>query len=652
MTYDALGRMVTRADYKGPSLQNFSRWYYDRDPGCDSQYRFDGKLVAVAQAQVPISSGCNANVDDFDYLQLLQYDRYGRLGETSTILGVLDGDGDFFEKVTFDQYSRAHRAFDASNQQVGLGQNYLYGVETAYNPYGYKTGVRDVQAAAGQGFYYTVQRMNLRGQVEEVALGNGLTTTYVYDPQSHRLIDVLTDIVPGVGTVQQLHYDWDTIGNLLSKTDQSGDGSYQKDLQESYQYDGLNRLRYAYLYNGGSQTAVQEVRYDDGGNITHKSDVGDYFYNGSQPHAVTFAGGVRYIYDDSGNLIHDSSGRELEYTVFDKPDLIQKGSHNTHFFYGPDRSRYKRVDDSGSGTVITLQLGGVEKVIERDSNGAFVKGYYRRTLAGVAVERLDLAADDSVTGTGIQYLHKDLQGSLDVITDSNGQVAQDAGGNKQVFSFDAWGKRRNALSWAQISGGPQGIVSALSVGSFNHLTTNRGFTGHEMLDEVGLIHMNGRVYDPNLARFVSADPVVDGVTSVQGYNRYAYVHNNPLMYTDPSGYSSWSKYRDSVVKPVVALVITIYSAGTASGAAWGYFGGAVTTTQATGAVIIGGAAAGAVQTGTVEGAFFGAFSAVLFWGSLISPDSPDCYHRQLGVCNDYEKDLFNRVSFRGRKAGP
>ncbi|WP_353375029.1 RHS repeat-associated core domain-containing protein [Microbulbifer sp. NBRC 101763] len=67
-----------------------------------------------------------------------------------------------------------------------------------------------------------------------------------------------------------------------------------------------------------------------------------------------------------------------------------------------------------------------------------------------------------------------------------------------------------------------------------------------MLDEVGLIHMNGRVYDPTLARFVSADPLIDGVTSVQGYNRYAYVHNNPLTYTDPSGYSSWNKYRDSV----------------------------------------------------------------------------------------------------------
>ncbi|WP_353375019.1 RHS repeat-associated core domain-containing protein [Microbulbifer sp. NBRC 101763] len=134
-------------------------------------------------------------------------------------------------------------------------------------------------------------------------------------------------------------------------------------------------------------------------------------------------------------------------------------------------------------------------------------------------------------------------------------------------------------------------------------------TGHEMLDEVGLIHMNGRVYDPTLARFVSADPLIDGITSVQGYNRYAYVHNNPLTYTDPSGYSSWNKYRDSVVKPVVAVAIVIWTGGQSLVALQ-----ATNYAAAVGWAAAGGAAAGAVQSGTVKGAFFGAFSAVAFMG--------------------------------------
>ncbi|WHI49944.1 RHS repeat-associated core domain-containing protein [Microbulbifer sp. MLAF003] len=289
------------------------------------------------------------------------------------------------------------------------------------------------------------------------------------------------------------------------------------------------------------------MRYDDAGNITYKTGVGSYEYSGPRPHAVTKAGNTSYHYDDNGNMSSDSGSRTLDYTVFDKPSLISKGGHDTRFSYGPDRSRFKRVDDNGKGTVTTLQIGSVEKVIERSTTGATIKSFYRRNIAGVAIERIELNASDEIAGTSTQYLHKDLQGSLDVITDSTGQVAKDAAGNKLVYSFDAWGKRRNALSWEQIAGVPENTVSTLNVGIFNHLSSNRGYTGHEMLDEVGLIHMNGRVYDPTLARFVSADPLIDGVTSVQGYNRYAYVHNNPLTYTDPSGYSSWNKFRDAFI---------------------------------------------------------------------------------------------------------
>jgi RHS repeat-associated protein len=64
----------------------------------------------------------------------------------------------------------------------------------------------------------------------------------------------------------------------------------------------------------------------------------------------------------------------------------------------------------------------------------------------------------------------------------------------------------------------------------------RGYTGHEQLDEVGLVHMNGRVYDPELGRFLSADAFIQDATNLQALNPYTYVQNNPLSYTDPSGY--------------------------------------------------------------------------------------------------------------------
>ncbi|WP_262369313.1 RHS repeat-associated core domain-containing protein [Cellvibrio japonicus] len=66
--------------------------------------------------------------------------------------------------------------------------------------------------------------------------------------------------------------------------------------------------------------------------------------------------------------------------------------------------------------------------------------------------------------------------------------------------------------------------------------TQRGYTGHEMLDDSGLIHMNGRIFDSRLSRFMQADPFIQAVSDTQSYNRYSYVRNNPLSATDPSGY--------------------------------------------------------------------------------------------------------------------
>ncbi len=64
---------------------------------------------------------------------------------------------------------------------------------------------------------------------------------------------------------------------------------------------------------------------------------------------------------------------------------------------------------------------------------------------------------------------------------------------------------------------------------------DRGFTGHEHLPQFGLINMNGRVYDPFLARFLSPDSFVQAPDYSQNFNRYSYAFNNPLKYTDPSG---------------------------------------------------------------------------------------------------------------------
>src|SRR6056297_3758358 len=92
------------------------------------------------------------------------------------------------------------------------------------------------------------------------------------------------------------------------------------------------------------------------------------------------------------------------------------------------------------------------------------------------------------------------------------------------YSYSAWGNPRDPQDWTQSYEG--------------ELFAGRGYTGHEHLQAFDLINMNGRVYDPVLARFLSPDPFVQFPGIADGWNRYGYVMNNPLKFTDPSGYKS------------------------------------------------------------------------------------------------------------------
>ncbi|MFJ3055102.1 RHS repeat-associated core domain-containing protein [Herbaspirillum sp. NPDC087042] len=96
------------------------------------------------------------------------------------------------------------------------------------------------------------------------------------------------------------------------------------------------------------------------------------------------------------------------------------------------------------------------------------------------------------------------------------------------MAYEPFGKRR------QVGGATD------SEGTVVGINTDRGFTNHEHLEELGLIHMNGRVYDPALGRFMSADPKIPDPGNIQSFNRYAYVFNQPLIWVDASGYDVFS----------------------------------------------------------------------------------------------------------------
>jgi RHS repeat-associated protein len=114
------------------------------------------------------------------------------------------------------------------------------------------------------------------------------------------------------------------------------------------------------------------------------------------------------------------------------------------------------------------------------------------------------------------YVLSDHLGSMtNLVNASTGQV--------ESYSFNAWGMPRDASNWTLPYTG--------------ELFAGRGFTGHEHLMDFNLINMNGRIYDPILGRFLSPDPYVQSPGYPNNYNRYTYALNNPLKFTDPSGYS-------------------------------------------------------------------------------------------------------------------
>ncbi|MCC7705613.1 RHS repeat-associated core domain-containing protein [Janthinobacterium sp. GW460P] len=104
-------------------------------------------------------------------------------------------------------------------------------------------------------------------------------------------------------------------------------------------------------------------------------------------------------------------------------------------------------------------------------------------------------------------------------------ISDATGALRERLAYDSWGKRRN-------------LGGDATPDSLDGVTDNRGFTGHEMLDRLDLVHMNGRVYDLQVARFMSADPIIQDPEHSQSYNRYTYVWNNPTNLMDPTGFSA------------------------------------------------------------------------------------------------------------------
>lgn len=513
--YDILGRVVSKSIYDaGGKLYQTSNWLYDT-----------AKLGGTDKPNL----GALAKVDNgFDYSEDYQYDEFGRPIATSVNVNnffITDAPPSYATSVEIDRYGRA----------IKLTYPTGFTVENIYDQFGFQTAVKNADT---QETYWEAIEYDYAGRLIREKYGNGITQNQEFDDKSGVLSRKYSNGSPD-GVVTDQAYEYDLVGNLLRKSDRPRQKTYR------YAYDDLDRLNRVSI--SGEEDSL--ISYSQNGSILSKTGVGEYQYASMLPVGaiaalITPDGQKRsFSYDANGNMTESHKGR-IEYTPENLVRSIRKSNRKrSSFMYTPGGNRYYHDYYDDRKHTRTLYAGLYERIYEQGVPPFFptqerirhrhyitspggtvgivedIVSLYpkRRSLNFQRRSTTNKPDFTSETHRRVQYFHTDHLGSITAITSGVGVILE-------RMEYDAWGKRIKK---------PQS----------SFMTYRRGFTGHEHLDNLELIHMNGRVYDPDLGRFLSADPFIQNPTDAQNYNRYSYVSNNPLKYVDPTGFFSLNPFK-------------------------------------------------------------------------------------------------------------
>jgi len=310
---------------------------------------------------------------------------------------------------------------------------------------------------------------NADGTVKKITYPNGITTEYVYD-DAKRATSVTTKL--GSSVKEQYSYTYDGNGNVLSV-------SGTKNI--SYTYDNLNRLK-SYTENG----VTTVYTYDKRNNLiseTCGSNVKTYEYSGDNRLSKMIENDVEtvYEYDLNGNLIRRGNN-EFAYDEDNKLVYSNVNSVETTYKIGVDGLRSSKTT-AGISTDYSIDEAG--NVISEGSEEIIIG---HRAVA-------------KKIGSSYYYYLYNAHGDVTALTDSTGEIVNN-------YSYDPWGR----------------IISQTE-----NVPNDIKYAGEYQDSETGLIYLRNRYYDPAIGRFITEDPVGDGL------NWYAYCGNNPINRIDPFG---------------------------------------------------------------------------------------------------------------------
>lgn len=509
--YDAAGALIRQRDPRGISLCSYhdsagrlvakgatrsSCWSSaSAIPGkaLISRSTFDGKSGQLAARSWGSDSAHN--------YERFSYDKYGRLTKHQR---VIDGDSYAREVLAYDGLDRPLR-IELPSGEVRAVTYDLSGADTL---------------KAGNDLLVKRTEHDRFGHLVRLEHGNGKhVSVYSYGTTAGqatfgRLVR-RTDGTSSLGALD-LHYRYDAAGNV-TRIEQARFGGYGYSSGQtvhdllSYSYDHRNRLIGATGGSSGSLLSRFSLRYeyDVGGNITGVSGgtSARYSYDGD---ALTRKNGTQVArYDAAGNMTSRTVGGTTYSQTFDERGLLitatASGKSRHDFYYDADGNRVRI--ERGS---VEVHQPFADYQVTYDGSRKTVRTSYRFSGQLVATR---VKSTPSRSSDGLFFRHADHLGSPQVASRfSDGKLQSGS-----QMRFLPYGAQRGKLAGAAALG-------------------DVGFTGQHTERAVGLIYMNARYYDPELRRFVSADPVIGDVSNPQALNRYSYVLGNPLAFTDPSGH--------------------------------------------------------------------------------------------------------------------
>ncbi len=602
--YDALGRLTEQTDARGVVTETI----YD-NLGRKTEQHVAATADTQAESMYWVYGTTEADKHRLLYEHTGNWRRdvfYDYLGRPTASLTNLDGSTECHSKVAYnstvgdlritdsvledpissrcviqqtfyDEYGRVFQQYDDYRRNSDGSFIEARGIRSHYQ---HNQVIRQQEAREGIAGrnYHEITEINEAGKVIGYLKGTQ-RMTLSYDDANR-----LSGIISGSGnyTIQNDQYSFDSLGNLTSR-------HLTTDSEQVFEYDGLNRITHV--------DGLRQYNYHNNGNLIEKDGWTLDYSDISKPiHAVgSRSNGTEtetYGYDAAGNQIwtlkNGTRTRELTYSGRSKVTEIIVGSDITTFNYDANNKRFKRTDNDGT----VFYVGNLELTIKgHPADVANSPDVYIKRYMGEAMQTYYPNGNAMV-----RWLYKDHLGSVVAITNDAGELVK-------RFRYDVFGKRSEIVPTATDS-----VFYETSLASMFVLAeisdSTRGFTGHEHVDNADIIHMNGRIYDPTLGRFLQADPFIQAPKNSQNYNRYSYVLNNPLSYTDPSGYffKKLFKFVKKYWRTIAAIVISVYLPGASFLA--GY------STATVGAIT--GFVSGAVASGSLKGALIGAFTGGLF----------------------------------------